>query len=80
MIKRVFLKIIKLYQATLSLDHGWLGRVFPNKRNCKFTPSCSQYSYEAIDKYGVFKGSYMGIKRIIRCNPWATPGQYDPVK
>lgn len=79
MIKRIILKLINIYQETLSLDHGWLGRVFPNKRNCKFTPTCSMYSYGVIDKYGVFKGGILSVKRILKCNPWATPGQYDPI-
>lgn len=77
--KRVILWIIKGYQKTLSLDHGILGKIFPNLRGCKFTPTCSEYTYESIDKYGVFKGSAMGIKRVVRCNPWADAGQYDPV-
>jgi putative membrane protein insertion efficiency factor len=79
MIKRILLWVIKIYQNTLSLDHGYLGKVFPNRRNCKFTPTCSEYSYEAINKYGAIKGGIMGLKRVIRCNPWAVPGQYDPV-
>ncbi|KUK75971.1 MAG: Putative membrane protein insertion efficiency factor [candidate division WS6 bacterium 34_10] len=77
--KRVILWIIKGYQKTLSLDHGILGKIFPNLRGCKFTPTCSEYTYESIDKYGVFKGGAMGLKRVVRCNPWADAGQYDPV-
>ncbi len=77
--KRVILWIIKGYQKTLSLDHGILGKIFPNLRGCKFTPTCSEYTYESIDKYGVFKGGAMGFKRVVRCNPWADAGQYDPV-
>jgi len=46
--------------------------------NCRFEPSCSQYTYQAIDKYGVAKGSWMGFKRILRCQPWSKGG-YDPV-
>lgn len=45
---------------------------------CRFTPTCSQYALEAIKKYGVFKGSLLAIKRIIRCHPWGGSG-YDPV-
>jgi len=77
--KKAILWIIKIYQKTLSLDHGILGKVFPNRRNCKFTPTCSEYFYEAVEKYGVLKGSAMGLKRLGRCNPWTEPGQYDPV-
>lgn len=45
---------------------------------CIYTPTCSQYSIEAIEKYGAFKGSYLTAKRILRCNPFAKGG-YDPV-
>ncbi|MCD4756096.1 membrane protein insertion efficiency factor YidD [bacterium] len=79
MTRKTILKIIKLYQKTISLDHGLLGKIFPSKRHCKFTPTCSQYSYDAIEKYGILKGGSLGLKRIARCNPWAEPGQYDPV-
>lgn len=69
--------IIKLYQKTLSLDHGPLKHIFPYGF-CRFNPSCSQYGLEAIQKYGIFKGGYLTIKRIIRCNPF-NKGGHDPV-
>ena len=47
-------------------------------RSCRYTPTCSQYSIDAIKKYGPLKGSYMGLKRILRCHPWGGHG-YDPV-
>jgi len=46
--------------------------------SCRFSPTCSQYSLEAIEKYGALKGFWLTIKRLIRCNPW-NPGGYDPV-
>lgn len=46
--------------------------------SCRFTPSCSEYTKEAILKHGIFKGTALGIKRIARCNPWGGSG-YDPV-
>ena len=45
---------------------------------CRFTPSCSEYTAQAVIKYGFFKGTQMGLIRICRCNPW-NPGGYDPV-
>ena len=71
---------IKIYQYTLSYDHGLLGKVFPNTRYCKFTPTCSQYAYDAIKKYGSIKGTQMAIDRIQRCNVHTPMGTYDPVK
>lgn len=77
MIKSVVLGIIRLYQKTLSFDHGIVGKVF-GERFCRFYPSCSEYSYQAIERYGIFRGSWMGLKRIIRCHPW-NDGGYDPL-
>ena len=63
------LGLIRLYQRTIS-------QVLPS--SCRFTPSCSQYGYEAIQRYGVFKGGWLTLKRIGRCHPF-NPGGYDPV-
>lgn len=76
--KYILLFFIKIYQKTLSLDHGWLGRVFPNTRVCIYTPSCSEYSYQAINKFGVIRGGWLAIKRVVSCGPWSKGG-YDPV-
>ena len=78
MFKFLALKSIRLYQKTLSFDHGPLSFLYKDGF-CKFHPTCSQYTFEAIYKYGVFKGSWLGFRRILRCNPWNAGGE-DPVK
>ncbi|HNW23220.1 MAG TPA: membrane protein insertion efficiency factor YidD [Candidatus Dojkabacteria bacterium] len=77
--RKVELLVIRGYQKTLSLDQGYLGKIYPNTRACKFTPTCSEYGYDSVKRFGIFKGNYLAIKRVLRCNPWSTPGQYDPV-
>jgi uncharacterized protein len=67
--KRLFIFLIRVWQRTFSA-------VLPP--SCRFTPSCSQYGIEAIQKYGAFKGGWLTIKRIGRCHPFH-PGGYDPV-
>jgi putative membrane protein insertion efficiency factor len=60
--------VIRVYQITLS---PFLGR------NCRFHPSCSRYTIEAIQRYGLIKGGWKGVRRVCRCHPW-NPGGYDP--
>ncbi|MFA6902406.1 MAG: membrane protein insertion efficiency factor YidD [Gallionellaceae bacterium] len=66
--KSVLLRLIKLYQYAIS------PLMAPS---CRFTPSCSQYASEAIVKHGALRGSWLSLKRVLRCNPW-NPGGYDP--
>lgn len=78
MLRYLALKSIRLYQKTISPDHGIFSRMFGEKF-CRFEPTCSEYTYQSIHKYGFFKGSVKGVWRIMRCNPW-NPGGKDPVK
>ena len=67
--KRMLLWLIRFYRVSIS-------PLFPPC--CRYTPTCSQYTLEAVEKYGVAKGLFMGFLRILRCNPFAKGG-YDPV-
>lgn len=78
MFKTLALGLIKIYQKTLSPDHGPLKAFFP-QGSCKYHPTCSRYTYEAIEKHGVIRGSGLGFWRILRCNPWSKGGE-DPVR
>ncbi len=75
----IAMKVIRLYQKHLSFDHSPLGKIFFPHGYCRYNPSCSEYTYQAIKKYGFFKGATMGVWRILRCNPWSKGGN-DPVK
>jgi len=68
--KQIILLLVRGYQKLIS-------PLFPP--TCRFYPSCSAYFIQAVEKYGAVKGSYLGIKRILRCNPFH-PGGYDPLK
>ena len=70
--------MITIYQKTLSFDHSPLKMFYPHGF-CRFTPTCSEYGKEAIEKYGVVKGGALTTWRVARCNPW-NKGGYDPVK
>jgi len=71
--RRLGQALIALYQKTLSPDHGPFQDLFPY-RVCKFHPTCSEYTHTAVGKYGLVRGSWMGFKRILRCNPWSQGG------
>ncbi|MDD3999111.1 MAG: membrane protein insertion efficiency factor YidD [Candidatus Shapirobacteria bacterium] len=63
MLKKIILKLLIFYKKYLSRGE-----------NCRFIPTCSQYTYLAVEKYGVVKGLWLGIKRISRCHPWSRGG------
>ena len=70
--KKVFIKLLKGYQRFISPILKQMGV------NCKYHPSCSEYMKQAIEKYGVLRGIYLGVKRLLRCNPFSKGG-YDPL-
>lgn len=67
--KTIFLAIIKFYRKFISPMFG---------PHCRFAPTCSQYAYESISRYGALKGGYLAIRRILKCHPFHEGG-YDPV-
>lgn len=69
MIRELALDLIRLYQTTVS-------EVTPH--SCRFQPTCSQYTFEAIGKHGFLRGGWLAFKRLARCNP-LSKGGYDPV-
>ena len=75
--KKVILFLIRVYQKVLSPDQGIFSFLF-SERFCRFHPTCSEYTYQAVDKFGSLKGSWLGLKRVSRCHPW-NDGGYDPI-
>lgn len=69
MLKKILLKLIQIYQKISGLTPPV----------CRFTPTCSEYTKQAIEKYGVAKGTWLGIKRVSKCHPFH-PGGYDPLE
>ena len=67
--KRTLLWMIRFYRVSISPLHPGC---------CRFTPTCSQYAMEAVEKYGALKGGYLAVRRILRCHPFHAGG-YDPV-
>lgn len=67
--RRLLMALIRGYQLAIS---PWLGR------NCRFHPTCSQYTLEAIERHGALKGLWLGLRRVSRCHPFH-PGGHDPV-
>ena len=69
MVVKPFIAIIKSYQK-------WISPLLPAR--CRYQPTCSQYCIEALSIHGLFKGFFLGIRRILRCHPWGGSG-HDPV-
>ncbi len=69
MLRWGLLKLIRAYQAVFS-------PILPGM--CRYEPSCSRYAYEAVQRHGAFRGSWLAVRRLVRCTPWGGKG-YDPV-
>ncbi|MBQ3195449.1 MAG: membrane protein insertion efficiency factor YidD [Clostridia bacterium] len=67
--KKIFIYLIRLYQKHISSG---------TQRHCRFTPTCSQYAIDAINEWGAFRGFFLALYRLLRCNPLCKYG-YDPV-
>jgi putative membrane protein insertion efficiency factor len=83
--RRFVLASIRFYQKYLSFDTGILkflfltGQSLPAGRQaCRFSPRCSEYTYQAVERYGIIYGSWLGVRRIARCHPW-NKGGHDPL-
>ncbi|MBM3208742.1 membrane protein insertion efficiency factor YidD [Candidatus Shapirobacteria bacterium] len=77
--KKTALLLIRFYQKHLSFDSGLFKALFLTDKVCRFRPTCSEYTYQAIEKYGILRGSLLGLRRIIRCHPWNKGGE-DPLR
>lgn len=73
----VVMQLIRLYQKTISPDHGWFKSKYP-AGYCRFYPTCSEYGYQMIKKRGLIIGGPLVLWRIIRCNPWSKGGVDQP--
>lgn len=70
--KKTAILLIRLYQKTLSPDHGIIAPY--TQAGCRYYPSCSVYTSQAIDRFGLITGGALGAWRILRCNPWSQGG------
>lgn len=77
--RQLILKSIKAYQKSFLIRSPLLKTLFLSDSACRFQPTCSNYSYQAIEKYGIIRGFFISLKRILRCRPWSKGG-WDPLK
>jgi len=73
--KQLVLRLIRFYQKTAIFRHPILRTLFLSDSSCRFQPTCSEYTYQAIKKYGIIKGSLLGLRRIFKCHPWSQGGK-----
>jgi putative membrane protein insertion efficiency factor len=77
-VKKAALSLIRLYQKSWFFRSPLLKFLFLSDAACRFQPTCSEYTYQAIERYGIIRGSLLGLKRIVKCHPW-NKGGFDPV-
>lgn len=78
MLKKAVLASIRFYQRYLSFDHGLLRYLFLTDKACRFSPTCSEYTYQAVKRYGIIGGLRLGLRRILKCHPLSRGGD-DPL-
>lgn len=76
--KNFILFLVRLYQKTSIFHTQLMRQLFLTDKVCRFTPTCSEYTYQAVKKYATGRGLWLGFKRILRCHPW-NKGGFDPV-
>lgn len=77
LVRRTALLVIRLYQRTLSIDHGLARYLVPASGRCRYYPSCSEYGYRAVERFGVVRGGLLAARRVLRCHPFAKGGVDD---
>lgn len=77
--KQLALSLIRLYQKSFLVRSPILKTLFLSDSACRFYPTCSEYTYQAIERYGIIRGGILGLKRIMKCHPWSKGGD-DPLK
>lgn len=76
--RKFFLKLLQFYQNRRYIYGPLLSPFYLADHHCRFSPTCSQYAYGAVEKYGLFRGLFLGLRRLLRCHPFGKFG-YDPV-
>ncbi len=76
--KVLALRLIRFYQKTKFFHLPVFRALFMSDKACRFRPTCSRYTYQAIEKYGILKGGSLGLRRVFRCHPFSKGGD-DPV-
>jgi putative membrane protein insertion efficiency factor len=77
-VKRLVLFLIRAYRQSWFFRSPLLKFLFLSDAACRFQPTCSEYTYQAIKSYGIMRGSLLSLRRIIKCHPW-NQGGYDPI-